>query len=219
MLTADFIAERNIKGAIFDMDGTLTDSMERWREIYAELEKILGVKLPETFLMRVNHLAMSARHKLIIDELSLAAEPDKVYAKWLEKALGFYRREFKTRPYMPQILDILQKCGVRCCIATASDKRCAEAFIESNNLQKYFSFAVGLDEVKRPKNYPDIYIEAARRLGVENTRCLVFEDSLTALKSARAGGFKVCAVQDNSSARDREEIIKISDITCGYGYD
>ena len=117
---------------------------------------------------------------------------------------------------MLEAIKALKVCGVKCLIATASDKACAEAFIRSNNLEEYFDGVVGLDEVSRPKNFPDIYLKAAEKLGVQPSECIVFEDALTAIRSAKSGGFKVCGVQDDCSVNDSEEIKTVSDFILGF---
>lgn len=213
---SEFIKTNNIKGAIFDMDGTLTDSMGRWGEIYAILIDYLKTELPQGFIMKVNHIPMRKRVGEILKLLSLDFCEEEVYSFWFEKTVEYYNKDFKTKPYMLEALKTLKEQNVVMAIATASDIRCAEAFIKSNNLTEYISIITGLEEVSRPKNYPDIYLKAAKRLSVDPSECIVFEDALTAIEAAKAGGFKVCGVQDDSSRCDEEQIKKISNFIMGF---
>lgn len=212
----EFLKANKIKGAIFDMDGTLTDSMVRWSEIYAVLSGYLDIEFPREFMMKVNHIPMRERVKEIKDEFSLDFDVDGVYTYWLDKTKKYYENVFKIKPYMLETLKVLSSYGVKCGIATASDSRLAEAFIESNGLEKYMSSVTGLGEVTRPKSFPDVYLKAAEKLGVQPYECIVFEDALTAVKAAKKGGFYVCGVQDNCSANDEENIKSISDFTMGF---
>lgn len=216
MSITEFIKANKIKGAIFDMDGTLTDSMGGWGEIYDVLFGHLGVKMTDGFIMRVNHMSMRNRVKEIVKEFSLGSDENEVYSFWIGKAAEFYEKVFKIKPYMLQTLEELSALSVKMAVATASDRRLAEVFIKSNNLSLYFDSVTGLDEVSRPKSFPDIYLKAAEKLGIKPCRCVVFEDALTAVKSAKNGGFYVCAVQDDCSAKDKEEIIGISDFKLGF---
>lgn len=216
MNVSDFIKVNRIKGAVFDMDGTLTDSMARWGEIYAVLSEYIKTELPQGFMMKVNHIPMRGRIKEIKCQFLLDFDENKVYSYWVSKAAEYYEKVFKIKPYMLGTLKELSALGVKCGIATASDKACAEAFIKSNNLQEYFDGITGLDEVCRPKSFPDIYIKAAEKLGVQPSECIVFEDALTAIKAAKSGGFKVCGVQDDCSAKDSREIIAVSDLNLGF---
>lgn len=213
---SEFIKTNNIKGAIFDMDGTLTDSMGRWSEIYAMLIDYLKIELPQGFTMKVNHIPMRKRVGEILKLLSLDFCEEEVYSFWIEKTVEYYNKDFKTKPYMLEALKTLKEQNVVMAIATASDIRCAEAFIKSNNLTEYISIITGLEEVSRPKNYPDIYLKAAKRLSVDPSECIVFEDALTAIKAAKSGGFLVCGVQDDSSRCDEEQIKKISNFIMGF---
>ncbi len=216
MSIKDFIKANKIKGAIFDMDGTLTDSMSRWHEIYAELASYLNIELPQGFMMKVNHIPMCERVKVIIREFNLNVDESEVYAFWVKRAAGYYESVFKIKPYMLEAVKELNALGVKMAIATASDRACAEAFIKSNNLTEYISSVTGLDEVGRPKSFPDIYEKAAKKLGVKPSECIVFEDALTAIKAAISGGFKVCGVQDDCSESDEEQIKSISDFVMGF---
>lgn len=213
---SEFIKTNNIKGAIFDMDGTLTDSMGRWSEIYAMLIDYLKIELPHGFIMKVNHIPMRKRVGEILKLLSLDFCEEEVYSFWIEKTVEYYNKVFKTKPYMLEALKTLKEQNVVMAIATASDIRCAEAFVKSNNLTEYISIITGLEEVSRPKNYPDIYLKAAKRLSVDPSECIVFEDALTAIKAAKSGGFLVCGVQDDSSRCDEEQIKKISNFIMGF---
>lgn len=216
MVLSEFINAEKIKGAIFDMDGTLTNSMERWSEIYAELTGYLKIELPQGFMMKVNHIPMRERVKVIISEFNLKADESEVYGFWVKRASKYYENVFKIKPYMLDTVKELNALGVKMAIATASDKRCAEAFIKNNKLTEYISSVTGLDEVSRPKSFPDIYIKAAKKLDVNPNECIVFEDALTAIKAAKNGGFNVCGVQDKSSETDEEQIKKISDFVLGF---
>ena len=216
MELAEFLKANKIKGAIFDMDGTLTDSMGRWGEIYAVLSEYLDIEFPREFMMKVNHIPMRGRVKEIKDGFLLDFDEDAVYSYWLDKTKKYYENVFKIKPYMLATLKVLFSFGVKCGIATASDRTLAEAFVKSNGLEKFISSVTGLDEVTRPKSFPDIYLKAAKKLGVQPFECIVFEDALTAIKAAKNGGFKVCGVQDSCSANDEENIKSISDFTLGF---
>ena len=212
----DFLREREVTGAIFDMDGTLTSSMQGWNNIYACLERLLNVKLGPDFMMRVNHLPMKERVAVIAGQYSLNIDVAKVYPQWLSFALGYYRDVFKLKPYMRAVLASFRAAGLPMAIATASDGLCAQAFIKGNNLEGRFVAVTSLSEVSRPKSFPDIYLLSAQKIGVAPQHCLVFEDALAPLLGAKSGGFLICGVQDDASAIDEGQIRRISDLTLGF---
>ena len=212
----EFVKQKKVKGAIFDMDGTLTDSMAGWKDIYAALSVHLGVRLPDEFLMKYNHVSMRQCTEIVVNDLAPEADAKNIYEKWLSDAVKYYENKFKVKPYMLETVKALNALGIKCCIATASEKACAKAFVRSNNLEEYICGITSLDEVTRPKSFPDIYLKAAEKLGFEPNGCVVFEDALTAVKSAKSGGFWVCGVQDDCSAKDEAEIKSLSDIVLGF---
>lgn len=212
----EFIKANKIKGVIFDMDGTLTDSMGRWNEIYFALTKYLNITLPKDFLMKYNHVSMRGVLKAIINEFHIEIAEDTVYDFWLQCAIKYYENVFKIKTYMFDVLQELKALDIKMSIATASDRRCAEAFIKSNHLTKYISSVTGLEEVNRPKNFPDIYLKAVNKMDVLPSECIVFEDALVAIKSAKSGGFKICGVQDDASVKDEKEIKTLADFTLGF---
>lgn len=212
----NFLREKEVAGAVFDMDGTLTSSMQGWKNIYACLERLLNVKLPPDFMMRVNHLPMKERVEVIANQFSLNIDIAKIYPQWLNFALGYYRDVFKIKPYMSDVLASFRAAGLPMAIATASDGLCAQAFIKGNNLEGYFAAVTSLSEVSRPKSFPDIYLLTAQKIGVAPSHCLVFEDALAPLSGAKSGGFLICGVQDDASAADEVQIRRISDLTLGF---
>lgn len=212
----NFVEKNKIIGAVFDMDGTLTDSMRHWHKIYAELSDILGMEVPQDFLMRVNHISMRRRVELLVKEYALDVDVAAVYVEWTKRAASYYHGVFKIKPYMLEAVKQLSRAHVAMAIATASDVVCAKAFLQSNALEGYICSVTGLDEVSKPKNEPDIYWKAAEKIGVSPSHCLVFEDSLSPAVGAKRGGFFVCGVRDDCSLADREEIVKIADIALGF---
>lgn len=216
MQLSEFLKEGKIRGAVLDMDGTLADSMPLWNGFYGLLAERLKIRIPPEFLMRANSLPMQKRMPLIFREFSLQGDADAVYEEWSARVVESYRSRVNLKPFMLQALQTLRAAGVKIAAATASDKRCAFAFFERYGISDFFSAVVDVSEVRRDKSFPDIYLKAAQILGVQPSECLVFEDTLTTVKSAKSGGFSVCAVQDAFSASDESEIRRLCDFELGF---
>lgn len=215
-MNKEFVIANEIKGAIFDLDGTLTDSMSKWSEIYGVLADFLQVNLPDDLTVKLNCIPMQKRVEKLAEELLLNIDTAELYEIWLKRAREFYGNVFKIKPYMLETVKLLHSLNISMAIASATDPACIIDFINSNELSHYFKCITGLDEVQRSKNFPDIYLKTADKLKVRPSECLVFEDTLVTVKSAKKGGFIVCGVQDDCSAADMLEIKEISDLTLGF---
>ena len=112
-----------------------------------------------------------------------------------------------------EYLDSLRAKGIPMCVASATGKPLVELCLETLGLKDYFSFILSCVEVGAGKNRPDVFLEAARRLGAEPTDCAVFEDAIYAVRSAKEAGFYVVAVKDAHNDSCWEELQSLADET------
>ena len=154
----------NIRGAIFDLDGTLTDSMYIWQKAPVDLMRRYGGP---------------------------------------EATGGF-------APGADRLLARLADSDISCCIATASEAFQARSAMERLGLWPHFRFAVSCVQYGG-KTRPDIYLEAARRLGTAPAETVVFEDALHAARTAHEAGFRVCGVWDASAEEDQAALKALAD--------
>ena len=110
-----------------------------------------------------------------------------------------------------EILDMLKARKIPCGIATSNSRVLTEAILKSHRIEDYFSSMVTGDEIIHGKPNPEVYLEAAKRLGVSPGRCLVFEDIPFGIIAGKRAGMTVCAVEDEYSVKDREEKIRLAD--------
>ncbi|MDE6402036.1 MAG: HAD hydrolase-like protein, partial [Clostridiales bacterium] len=134
------------------MDGTLTDSMSAWADLYGMLFDQIGIAMPSDFLMAVNHLPMQRRVDMLADRYSLNIDVAEVYDAWFKEVYRYYLNVFKVKPYTLAALKTLKKAGICSAVATASDKRLVEAFVCGNSLDGYFDAITDLTEVSAPKS-------------------------------------------------------------------
>ena len=204
------------KVAIFDMDGTLADSMFGWNEIYKELFNKLNLTYSDDLLRSLNHISMEQRIDFIKIKFNLSKSHEEIRKIFLDIAIFYYSNIFKVKPLMLKILHKIYDKKITCVIATASMKECANAFLKSNNLEKYFSNIVTLDEVSRAKNFPDIYLKAIEKEHVLPNHCIVFEDSLVSIECAKSAGFATCAVYDEVSKANAQKLLESADFNVGF---
>lgn len=197
---------KNIKGAIFDLDGTVLDSSWVWDKVDINFLGSRGFDVPEDYVETIGPLGAERAAVYTIERFGLNENPDDIVREWIEMAKEEYATEVICKPYAKEYIKKLHDEGIKLAVATSSDRELFITTLERENILKYFSHIVTVNEVERGKGYPDIYEEAARRLGVNPHNCVVFEDILTGVTGAKLGEFNVIAVHDEKSAHNREKM-------------
>ncbi len=148
---------KDIKGFIFDLDGTLLDSMAVWVKIYESLFTEHGKTMPDGYLYHVNHLSMAEGAKYTAQNTDIGLDEVAIANFWKTKAQVKYANEIKLKPYAYEILDLLSKRGVLLGVATASNKQNVTPCLVNNGIMHFFHSITSVDEVTRGKDYPDIF--------------------------------------------------------------
>ena len=193
------------KGAIFDLDGTLLDSMYIWDWVPGALVRKLGGESPEDLPQALAELSREEAADYLIRRFRLSQTPEVLLQMVNDLVDRAYREEVPMKPGADIMLARLHQAGIPCAIATASEAFQAREALERLGLWHYFQFAVSSREYG-PKTRPDIYLEAARRLGGKPGELLVFEDALHAARTAAQAGFLVAGVYDPSAQADERDM-------------
>ena len=198
------------KAAIFDMDGTLVDSMGMWRRVGMDYIRSRGV-VPQEDLGRVFEPLTFVQVAQLIQERYLPdSTPEEIIAGCHRLVAEFYRERALLKPHALEFLRFLRRRGVRCCVATLTDPQLALPVLERLGLMEVLEFCLTAQEVGKRKDQPDIYLEAARRLGAAPGEAAVFEDSCFAGRTAKAAGFYLVGV-DDPHEKERDQLRAISD--------
>ena len=201
----------NIKGAIFDLDGTLLDSMYVWDKVGTKYMASQGIEVGEEFEQSIKDMSMSQCADYILSEYGVkttAGEIRSCVNKIVEK-MYFY--DVMPKPGVPQLLEKLKSSGALMCVATATDRHLAEAALRRCGLLDYFSDIFTCTSVGAGKDSPLIYEKALALLGTKKSETPVFEDALYAIETAKAAGFTVAAVKDSFSLSKQTEIRELAD--------
>lgn len=183
---------------IFDMDGTLVDSMAHWRSLGREYLTRRGVTEDvEPILERVKSMTMTESAALFIREFGLSGTPESVTAEMNAVMDGHYRTDIPLKPGVLKYLRALRGHGARMCVASATAAPLMVACFRRLGVEEYFDFLLSCEEVGAGKDRPDVFFAAARRLGGSPDETAVFEDALFALRTARDAGFYTVAVHDS----------------------
>lgn len=198
------------KALIFDLDGTLLDSMGAWDEIGLEYLNLKAIDhLPPDILELLRPMSAFDAAQYFIDEFGIKLSPQQICDEINEIIEEKYKLEIQPKEGAPEFL--AQNKDRKMCIATATDKHLVEFALKRLCLEEYFEFIITSSEVGCSKERPDIFIKAAERLGLEPGDCVVFEDAPHAIKSAKLGGFNTVGVYDKCFESEQEAVKNYSD--------
>ncbi len=200
------------KAFIFDMDGTLIDSMPMLERLDRIIFSELSIPFTKEAADVVRYIPFSETAKYIVGSFNVGRTVEEVEKMLIDTVKSGY----ETVPVKDGVVPFLKeakKRGIKMCIATATKTSISSPVAERLGLFEYMDFLVSCVEVGSAKDKPDVFLEAARRLGVEPSEAVVFEDGLPGARSAASAGFTVVGVSDSTVPKsDAEQIRSVSDI-------
>ena len=201
-----------IKGAIFDIDGTLLDSMPVWENAGARYLATLGIKARSDLKERLDALSLPEGALYMQTEYKLSVTIEEILEGVNQVVKDFYFKEAVLKPGVCDLIQKLKKNQVRLMIATATDAEMAKAALVRNGVWKDFDGMITCEEAGAGKTSPKVFELAREHLQTKKEETWVFEDSLYAVKTASKAGFPVCSIYDAYSRDNTEEIQTFSDI-------
>lgn len=202
---------QDIDAVIFDLDGTLVDSMWMWKSIDIEYLGRFGIALPDNLQKIIEGMSFSETANYFKERFDLPDSIDQIKSDWNKMAFDKYVNEVPLKEGVIELLAYLKQNNIPAGIATSNSRELVELIIEKHNINDYFASIRTSCEVAKGKPSPDIYLLVAKDLGVEPTRCLVFEDILQGIMAGKNANMKVCAVYDKYSEGEQKEKIKLAD--------
>jgi len=199
------------KAAIFDLDGTLLDSMPFWDNLGLEYLRKKGINPPENINKILKTMTLAQSVEYFKKEYLIPGSEDEIVKEMVGMIEDHYRYKIPLKAAALSFLDMLYKNHVKMCIATATERELAKAALERLGASKYFDFILTCPEMGMGKNTPDFFMKALELLNTSKHETIVFEDALHAIKSAKSAGLCVAAIYDKSSCEDEEEIKNIAD--------
>ena len=201
----------NIKAVLFDLDGTLVESMSMWGDIDVDYLKKFHIPVPEGLQKAIEGLSMYQTAVYFKENFAIEDSLENIMDEWNRMAYKKYTTEIPLKPGVRAFLDVLKSKNIPCGIATSNSRILTEAILKSHQVENYFSVMVTGDEITNGKPDPEVYLEAARKLGVAPEHCLVFEDIPFGIMAGKRAGMTVCAVEDDYSMNDMEDKIRLAD--------
>lgn len=200
----------NYSAAIFDLDGTLIDSNPVWEKLDRIILERRNITADDAFFKKLT--AMTYEDAAAeIQKLGVNISADDFKTEINELAVYEYSNNIRLKYGAENYLIHLKNSNIKITLATASPAELYVPVLKNNGVYHLFAAFTTTDEVGRSKDYPDIYIEAARKVGVSPECCMAFEDVLKGVLSAKKAGMFTVGVYDESSADYIEEIKKASD--------
>ena len=196
---------------LFDLDGTLVDSMWMWKQIDIEFPGRFGYDCPEDLQKSIEGMSFSETAVYFKDRFEIPLSLDEIKACWTQMSIDKYRYEVPLKQGVLEFLKYCKECNIRTGIATSNGRDMVDAVVESLQIGDYLDVITTACEVKAGKPEPDIYLEVARRLGVEPSECLVFEDIPAGITAGKRAGMQVIAVEDDFSKHMKPEKLELAD--------
>lgn len=193
------------QAVLFDLDGTLVDSMWIWKSIDIEYLGRFGIAYQEGLQQEIEGMSFSETAMYFKEHFQIPDSIEQMKSDWNAMAVDKYSHEVPFKPGAERFLDELKKRGIKIGIATSNSAELVKAVLNALGVREQIDTVVTGCEVAHGKPSPDIYIEAAKRLGAEYAHCLVFEDIIPGIQAAKAAGMCVFSVEDPYSEQFREQ--------------
>ena len=206
------LSSRSVSGAIFDVDGTILDSMEMWRTTGSRFLRKCGVTPPPDIDRLMFQITLEEGASLFGEKFGIEGTPEEIKARVLQMVRDDYRYRLSCKPGVVDVIRELYSAGIPLCVATSHRPGADTSAFERLGLLPFFREIFTCGELGVSKRSPDIYLQAAERLGTPPEKTLVFEDVLHAVRSAASVGFPVVAIYDKNAEPEKETIRTIASL-------
>lgn len=199
------------RAAIFDLDGTVIDSMYVWEKVDRDFLTERNIPVTKEYTDAVKGMFFETAAQYTIEKYGLKESVDELVNIWLDMAHYEYENNVRAKPYVYEYLNRLKEQGVKIGMATSSNPYLLESVMKKNGLDKYFDTICYTSEVGKNKEYPDIYLYTANKLGIRPEKCAVFEDIPEGISGAKRAGMYTVAVYDKASEENADILKKSAD--------
>ena len=203
--------KHKIKCVIFDVDGTLLDSMPMWNTITYDYASLKGIQVPEGLSREMNRRSMRQCAELY-QELGAAGSVADILQEIIDLASERYRVSIGEKPGACRFLQVLRENGIHTALATASHVTAMRPALERAGMLPYIDFALSCEDLGVSKEHPDIFLACAEKFGAAPGESVVVEDSLYAAQTAKKAGFHLIGVEEACYPEESHQALRaISD--------
>ncbi|MDK2811628.1 MAG: hypothetical protein PWR27_2337 [Petroclostridium sp.] len=201
----------NLNAVIFDLDGTLIDSLWIWDEIDIQFLGNRGITLPDDLQKIVEGMSFTETAVYFKERFNLQESIEEIKEEWNTMANHYYKDKVPLKEGAREFIEFLRSKNIKMGIGTSNSRELTLEVLKKHGLLHYFDAVVTSCEVKKGKPHPDVFLKVAELLEVKPEECLVFEDTYAGVLAAKRAGMKVFAVADRFSFPYREEIAGLAD--------
>lgn len=199
------------QAVIFDLDGTLIDSMWVWNEVDKEYLNRFGIEVPDDLHDAIEGMSFSEGARYFKERFGIQEQVETICATWNQMAFQMYVEKVPLKPGAYEFVKKLKADGIRTAIATSNSTHLVQTVLGVYGMAEDFDAIVTDDDVSRGKPDPQIYLEAASRIGIKPKQCLVFEDITMGILAGKRAGMQVCAIRDDFSEYQWEKKKNMAD--------
>ncbi len=200
----------NIKAVIFDLDGTIIDSMWIWKDIDVKYLERKGIDLPKDLQRAIEGMSYTETAHYFKERFNLSDSIETIKREWHEMAEDYYKNKILLKEGVKEFINQLKLKNMKLGIGTSNSRELAEAVLRRHEIIHYFDTIRTSCEVGRGKPYPDIFLKVAEDLKVDPRECIVFEDTYAGVLAATRAGMKVVGVKDPVSIESKDEICQLA---------
>ncbi len=201
----------NIKGVLFDLDGTLFDSMWVWDRIDEDFLKERNIPHPDSLAHDIEGMSFVETAHYFIETFSLSESVEALQRIWNDMARDQYQNDVFFKEGALEFLQYLKSQNIKIAMGTSNSRELVDVLRGKYDLDQFFDAYVTADEITNGKPAPDVYLQAAKEIQVDPTDCLVFEDMVNGIWAGKNAGAKTCAVNDTFTLHQWEEKKKVAD--------
>jgi HAD superfamily hydrolase (TIGR01509 family) len=202
-----------VQAVVFDLDGLLLDSEPAWDEARRQVAAEHGLQWPDQATLDMMGMSSPEWSRYMHQRLGVPLAPEEIAARVVERIQSLYRQRLALVPgARPTVERLARRWPLA--LASSSNRPVIDLVLSLAGLQPFFQVTVSSEEVTRGKPAPDVYLEAARRLGVDPSSCAAIEDSRSGILSASAAGMRVIAVP-NQAFPPGDEALEAADKVVG----
>ncbi len=210
------ICKDNYSAVIFDLDGTIVDSMWVWQDIDKEYLTRLGIPIPTSLNKEIEGMSTTEVAEYFREKLGVKDSIEEIKSEWINLAEDYYANKIMLKPSVKDFIKKLEEMGIKIGLATSNFRKLAMLTLESHGLLGSFQAIRTSGEVGKGKPEPDVYLKVAEDLNVSADKCLVFEDTLSGVDAGLRAGMEVYSVYDKESEDNKGLLLEK---TLGMVYD